>query len=67
MGNAIIVMSNGDAYHTTTNTANQLLHEQTPPPPQTPPPTYTFTDTRSGKLVTIIINQVSSVVRDGDA
>ena len=59
---AIIVMSNGDAYHTTTTTADEVLRliaESNAAAIAT-----SFIDLRSGKQVTIILSQISSVVRD---
>ena len=59
---AIIVMSNGDAYHTTTTTADEVLRLTTNP--NAAVMTASFIDVRSGKQVTIFLRQISSVVRD---
>ena len=59
---AIIVMSNGDAYHTTTATADEVLRLIAES--NTSIMTTSFIDTRSGKRVTIFLSQISSVVRD---
>ena len=59
---AIIVMSNGDAYHTTTATADEVLRLIAEF--DTAATTTTFVDLRSGKQVTIFLSQISSVVRD---
>ena len=59
---AIIVMSNGDAYHTTTAKADEVL--KLTARVDTSVTTTSFIDTRSGKQVTIFLSQISSVVRD---
>lgn len=59
---AIIVMSNGDAYHTTTTTADEVLRLIAKS--DVAAMTASFIDLRSGKQVTIILSQISSVVRD---
>lgn len=59
---AIIVMSNGDAYHTTTTTADEVLRLIAKS--DVAAMTASFIDLRSGKQVTIMLAQVSSVVRD---
>lgn len=59
---AIIVMSNGDAYHTTTTTADEVLRLIAES--DAVATTTTFIDLRSHKRVTIMLAQVSSVVRD---
>lgn len=59
---AIIVMSNGDAYHTTTAKADEVLRLTTNPDAAVM--TASFIDLRSGKRVTIFLSQISSVVRD---
>lgn len=59
---AIIVMSNGDAYHTTDTVADEVLemiHRAS-----TLSLTTSFLDTKSRKRVTIFLSQISSVVRD---
>jgi len=60
---AVIVMSNGNAYHTTQAVADEVLRltaEQA-----SVATTTTFIDLRSRKQVTIMLAQVSSVVHDG--
>ena len=59
---AIIVMSNGDAYHTTTAIADEVLRLIAES--GTSVMTTSFIDVRSGKQVTIFLSQISSVVRD---
>lgn len=59
---AIIVMSNGDAYHTTDTVADEVL--RLPARVDTSAMTASFIDLRSGKQVTIFLRQISSVVRD---
>ena len=59
---AIIVMSNGDAYHTTDTVADEVLGLVKRPDVQSV--TTSFIDLRSGKQVTIFLRQISSVVRD---
>ena len=59
---AIIVMSNGDAYHTTNTVADEVLRLTTNPDAAVM--TASFIDLRSGKQVTIFLRQISSVVRD---
>ncbi len=59
---AIIVMSNGDAYHTTTAKADEVLRLIAES--GTSVMTASFIDLRSGKRVTIFLSQISSVVRD---
>ena len=59
---AIIVMSNGDAYHTTDAVADEVL-EMTQRA-STLSLTTSFIDTKSRKRVTIFLSQISSVVRD---
>ena len=62
MGNAIIVMSNGDAYHTTDTVADEVLELVKRPDIQSV--TTSFIDTKSNKRVIVFIGQISSVVRD---
>ena len=59
---AIIVMSNGDAYHTTDTVADEVLELVKRPDVQSI--TTSFLDTKSRKRVTIFLSQISSVVRD---
>ena len=59
---AIIVMSNGDAYHTTDTVADEVLGLVKLPDVQLF--TTSFLDTKSRKRVTIFLSQISSVVRD---
>ena len=59
---AIIVMSNGDAYHTTDTVADEVLELIKRPDLQSF--TTSFLDTKSRKRVTIFLSQISSVVRD---
>ena len=59
---AIIVMSNGDAYHTTDTVADEVLGLVKRPDVQSV--TTSFIDTKSNKRVTIFLSQISSVVRD---
>ena len=59
---AIIVMSNGDAYHTTDTVADEVLELIKRPDVQAF--TTSFIDTKSRKRVTIFLSQISSVVRD---
>ena len=59
---AIIVMSNGDAYHTTDTVADEVLRLVKLPDVQSV--TTSFLDTKSRKRVTIFLSQISSVVRD---
>ena len=59
---AIIVMSNGDAYHTTDTVADEVLRLTARV--DTSAMTASFIDLRSGKQVTIFLRQISSVVRD---
>ena len=59
---AIIVMSNGDAYHTTTAIADEVL--RLTDESNASIMTASFIDVRSGKQVTIFLSQISSVVRD---
>ena len=59
---AIIVMSNGDAYHTTDTVADEVLGAVKLPDVQLM--TTSFIDTKSRKRVTIFLSQISSVVRD---
>ena len=75
---AIIVMSNGDAYHVTEETATDVVNAlsvtrvkysdgSTAVLPPTGETTVAFLDTRSNKRVMVVLSQVSSVVRDGEA
>ena len=59
---AIIVMSNGDAYHTTNTVADEVLRliDQV----DTTALTTSFIDIKSNKRVIVFIGQISSVVRD---
>ena len=59
---AIIVMSNGDAYHTTHEVADEVLELVKQPDIQSV--TTSFIDTKSNKRVIVFIGQISSVVRD---
>ena len=59
---AIIVMSNGDAYHTTNTVADEVLELVKRPDVQSV--TTSFIDTKSNKRVIVFIGQISSVVRD---
>ena len=59
---AIIVMSNGDAYHTTDTVADEVLELVKRPDVQSV--TISFIDTKSNKRVVVFIGQISSVVRD---
>ena len=59
---AIIVMSNGDAYHTTDRVADEVLELVKRPDVQSV--TISFIDTKSNKRVVVFIGQISSVVRD---
>ena len=59
---AIIVMSNGDAYHTTDTVADEVLELVKRPDLQSM--TTSFIDTKSNKRVIVFIGQISSVVRD---
>ena len=59
---AIIVMSNGDAYHTTDTVADEVLGLVKRPDVQSV--TISFIDTKSNKRVVVFIGQISSVVRD---
>ena len=59
---AIIVMSNGDAYHTTDTVADEVLELVKRPDIQSV--TTSFIDTKSNKRVIVFIGQISSVVRD---
>lgn len=59
---AIIVMSNGDAYHTTDTVADEVLELVKRPDVQSV--TTSFIDTKSNKRVIVFIGQISSVVRD---
>ena len=59
---AIIVMSNGDAYHTTDEVADEVLELVKQPDIQSV--TTSFIDTKSNKRVIVFIGQISSVVRD---
>ena len=59
---AIIVMSNGDAYHTTDEVADEVLELVKRPDIQSV--TTSFIDTKSNKRVIVFIGQISSVVRD---
>lgn len=59
---AIIVMSNGDAYHTTDTVADEVLGLVKLPDLQSM--TTSFIDTKSNKRVIVFIWQISSVVRD---
>ena len=59
---AIIVMSNGDAYHTTDTVADEVLERVKRPELQSV--TTSFIDTKSNKRVIVFIGQISSVVRD---
>ena len=59
---AIIVMSNGDAYHTTDAVADEVL--EMIQRASTLSLTTSFIDTKSRKRVTIFLSQISSVVRD---
>ena len=59
---AIIVMSNGDAYHTTNTVADEVLELVKRPPVQSV--TTSFIDIKSNKRVIVFIGQISSVVRD---
>ena len=59
---AIIVMSNGDAYHTTDTVADEVLELVKRPTVQSV--TTSFIDTKSNKRVIVFIGQISSVVRD---
>ena len=59
---AIIVMSNGDAYHTTDTVADEVLELVKRPDVQSV--TISFIDTKSNKRVIVFIGQISSVVRD---
>ena len=59
---AIIVMSNGDAYHTTDTVADEVLGLVKRPDVQSV--TTSFIDTKSNKRVIVFIGQISSVVRD---
>lgn len=59
---AIIVMSNGDAYHTTDTVADEVLMLVKRPDLQSV--TTSFIDTKSNKRVIVFIGQISSVVRD---
>ena len=59
---AIIVMSNGDAYHTTDTVADEVLELVKRPDVQSV--TTSFIDTKSNKRVVVFIGQISSVVRD---
>lgn len=59
---AIIVMSNGDAYHTTDTVADEVLDMIQRA--STLSLTTSFIDLRSGKRVTIFLSQISSVVCD---
>ena len=59
---AIIVMSNGDAYHTTDTVADEVLELVKRPTVQSV--TTSFIDIKSNKRVIVFIGQISSVVRD---
>ena len=59
---AIIVMSNGDAYHTTDTVADEVLELVKRPDGQSV--TTSFIDIKSNKRVIVFIGQISSVVRD---
>ena len=59
---AIIVMSNGDAYHTTNTVADEVLELVKRPTVQSV--TTSFIDIKSNKRVIVFIGQISSVVRD---
>ena len=59
---AIIVMSNGDAYHTTDTVADEVLEMIQRASALSL--TTSFIDTKSRKRVTIFLSQISSVVRD---
>ena len=59
---AIIVMSNGDAYHTTDTVADEVLELVKRPDGQSV--TTSFIDIKSNKRVVVFIGQISSVVRD---
>ena len=59
---AIIVMSNGNAYHTTDEVADEVLELVKRPDIQSV--TTSFIDTKSNKRVIVFIGQISSVVRD---
>ena len=59
---AIIVMSNGDAYHTTDTVSDEVLELVKRPDVQSV--TISFIDTKSNKRVVVFIGQISSVVRD---
>ena len=59
---AIIVMSNGNAYHTTDEVADEVLELVKRPALQSL--TTSFIDTKSNKRVIVFIGQISSVVRD---
>ena len=59
---AIIVMSNGDAYHTTNTVADEVLEIINRARAYSL--TTSFIDTKSRKQVTIFLSQISSVVRD---
>ena len=59
---AIIVMSNGDAYHTTDTVADEVLGLVKRPTVQSV--TTSFIDIKSNKRVIVFIGQISSVVRD---
>ena len=59
---AIIVMSNGDAYHTTDTVADEVLEIINRARAYSL--TTSFIDTKSRKQVTIFLSQISSVVRD---
>ena len=59
---AIIVMSNGDAYHTTNTVADEVLELVKRPTVQSV--TTSFIVIKSNKRVIVFIGQISSVVRD---
>ena len=56
---AVIVMSNGDAYHTDDDTANRVLELTS----DSEAVSVTFLDSKTKRRVTVMLSQISSVVR----